>query len=125
MSTLPARTRQREVVSAFLTAARSGDFAALLTMLDPDVVLTADEAAVVMGAPAALHGPEAVAGRFNGGARSARLAAFDGGLGAVWTLHGRPQVAFRFTVEQDRVTRVEMVADRDRLDAMEIWYLTT
>ncbi|MER7072444.1 sigma-70 family RNA polymerase sigma factor [Terrabacter sp. NPDC000476] len=121
----PARTRQREVVSAFLSAARGGDFAALLAMLDPEVVLTADEAAVVMGAPAALHGPEAVAGRFNGGARSARLAAFDGGIGAVWTLHGRPQVAFRFTVEHDRVTRVEMVADRDRLDAMEIWYLTS
>lgn len=119
----PARTRQREVVAAFLAAARGGDFAALLTMLDPGVVLTADAAAVAMGAPEALRGPDAVAQRFNGGARSARLAAFDGGVGAVWTLHGEPQVAFRFTVEGDRVTGIEMVADRARLRVMEIYYL--
>jgi RNA polymerase sigma-70 factor (ECF subfamily) len=120
----PARTRQREVVTAFLAAARGGDFAALLEMLDPDVVLTADAAAIAMGAPKALRGPDAVAQRFNGGARSARLAAFDGGIGAVWTLHGEPKVAFRFTVDGDRVTGVEMVADRARLDAMGIYYLT-
>jgi len=121
--TSPARTRQREVVSAFLAAARGGDFAALLEMLDPDVVLTADEAATAMGAPAQLRGPDAVAQRFNGGAKSARLAAFDGGVGAVWTLHGEPQVAFRFTVEGDVVTGIEMVADRARLRTMEIYYL--
>ncbi|WP_343994294.1 sigma-70 family RNA polymerase sigma factor, partial [Terrabacter terrae] len=44
-SAAPARTREREVVTAFLAAARGGDFAALLELLDPDVVLTADEAA--------------------------------------------------------------------------------
>ena len=121
----PARTRQREVVGAFLAAARGGDFTPLLGMLDPDVVLTADAAAVAMGAPEALRGPDAVAQRFNGGARSARLAAFDGGVGAVWTLHGEPQVAFRFTVEGDHVTGIEMVADRTRLAAMEIYYLTS
>ncbi len=38
-----------------------------------------------------LRGPDAVAQRFNGGARSARLAAFDGGVGAVWTLRGEPR----------------------------------
>ncbi|MEW1952359.1 sigma-70 family RNA polymerase sigma factor [Terrabacter sp. NPDC080008] len=121
----PTRTREREVVTAFLAAARGGDFARLLELLDPDVVLTADAAAVAMGAPEVLRGPEAVAGRFNGGARSARLAAFDGGVGAVWTLRGEPKVAFRFTVDGDRVSGIEMVSDRARLDAMEIWYLTS
>lgn len=121
----PARTREREVVTAFLAAARGGDFAALLELLAPDVVLTADATAVAMGAPERLRGPEAVAGRFNGGARSARLAAFDGGVGAVWTLRGEPKVAFRFTVEGDRVTGIEMVSDRARLEAMEIFYLTS
>lgn len=121
----PARTREREVVTAFLSAARGGDFAGLLELLDPDVVLTADAAAVAMGAPEVLRGPDAVAARFNGGARSARLAAFDGGVGAVWTLRGEPKVAFRFTVADDRVTGIEMVSDRARLDSMEIWYLTS
>ena len=37
--------RQREVVEAYLAAARGGDFAALLAVLDPDVVLRADAAA--------------------------------------------------------------------------------
>ena len=47
----PARTRQREVVTAFLAAARGGDFTALLELLHPDVVLTSDAAAVAMGSP--------------------------------------------------------------------------
>jgi RNA polymerase sigma-70 factor (ECF subfamily) len=119
----PARTRERQVVTAFLAAARNGDFSALLEMLDPEVMLRADATAVAMGSPELLRGPQAVAQRFNGGARSARLAAFDGGVGAVWTLRGEPKVAFRFTVAHDRVTGIEMVADRERLDAMEIWYL--
>lgn len=95
-------------------------------MLDPDVVLTSDAAAVAMGSPEVLRGPEAVAQRFNGGARSARLAAFDGGVGAVWTLRGEAMVAFRFTVDdRDIVTGIEMVADRQRLDVMEIYFLTS
>src|SRR5207249_5299790 len=44
------RTRQREVVEAFLAASRGGDFDSLLTLLDPDVVLRADHAAVQLGA---------------------------------------------------------------------------
>ena len=43
-------TTQREVVAAFLAAAREGDFAALLRLLDPDVVLRADAVAVDMAA---------------------------------------------------------------------------
>jgi hypothetical protein len=45
-------TRQREVVDAFLAASRGGDFDALLTRLDPDVVLRGDGAAVLAGATA-------------------------------------------------------------------------
>ena len=45
-------SRRREVVAAFLAASREGDFDALLTMLDPDIVLRADSAAAQMGADA-------------------------------------------------------------------------
>src|ERR671919_58456 len=38
--------RQKEIVTAFLAASRGGDFEALLEMLDPCVVLRADEAVV-------------------------------------------------------------------------------
>src|ERR687893_406052 len=41
--------RRREVVRAFLAAARKGDFAGLLAVLDPDVVLRADAAVSALG----------------------------------------------------------------------------
>src|ERR671935_285158 len=64
-------TRQREVVDAFLAAARGGDFDALLAVLDPDVMLRADEAAVAMGSPTLVRGSRSVAETFAGRARAA------------------------------------------------------
>ena len=115
--------RERAVVTAFLHAARGGDLATLLELLDPDVVLTSDAAAAAMGSPAQLVGPDAVAGRFNGAAHSARLAAFDGGVGAVWSLRGKPMVAFRFTVADGRVTAIDLLGDEAWLESLEIYYL--
>ncbi len=54
--------RQREVVEAFLAAARSGDLDALLAVLDPDVVRRVDAAGVALGVPREIQGAEAVAG---------------------------------------------------------------
>src|SRR6185503_2480627 len=67
-------TRQREVVDAFLSASRNGDFDGLLRLLDPDVVLRADRAAVEMGAEEGARGAKAVAETFSGRARVARTA---------------------------------------------------
>lgn len=119
----PEGQRQRAVVSAFLHAARGGDLATLLELLDPDVVLTSDAASAAMGSPDRLVGPEAVAGRFNGGAQSARLAAFDGGIGLVWALRGKSRVAFRFTVTDGLVTAIDMLGDEAWLESLEIYYL--
>ncbi|GAB2770463.1 sigma-70 family RNA polymerase sigma factor [Terrabacter koreensis] len=119
----PEGRRQRAVVTAFLHAARGGDLSTLLELLDPDVVLTSDAAAAALGSPAQLVGPEAVAGRFNGGAHSARLAAFDGGIGLVWAMRGKPKVAFRFTVTGDHVTAIHMLGDEAWLESLEIYYL--
>src|SRR5579884_1890846 len=49
-------SRQREVVDAFLAAARAGEFVALLTLLDPDVVFRADPAAVLLGSAGEIRG---------------------------------------------------------------------
>src|SRR5216117_2174061 len=43
-------SRARRTVEAFLAASRNGDFGALLALLDPDVVLSADADAVRVGA---------------------------------------------------------------------------
>ena len=115
--------RQREIVDAFLAAARSGDLQTLVTLLSPDVELVADSQAVAMGGPARLAGPDAVAARFSGGAKAARTAMLGGVAGLVWARGGTPAVAFDFTVEGGRVTRIEMIADNDVLDEIDIEFV--
>ncbi|WP_076262494.1 sigma-70 family RNA polymerase sigma factor [Intrasporangium flavum] len=122
-SVATTRSRQREVVEAFLAASRGGDLGRLLELLDPAVVVRSDAAAALMGSPAEVRGQQAVAAMFDGRARGARLATLDGRPGAVWMLHGVPKVVFAFTVEDGRVVGIELVADEARLDALEIEYL--
>jgi RNA polymerase sigma factor (sigma-70 family) len=112
--------RQRETVEAFLTAATSGDFAALLAILSPDAELVADPAAVAMGAPAGLASSDEVATMFSGRAKGARTALLDGLAGLVWAQGGTPRVAFDFTVEAGRVTRIEMTADPEVLGEIDL-----
>ncbi|TDC90225.1 sigma-70 family RNA polymerase sigma factor [Actinomadura sp. 7K507] len=107
--------RRKEIVDAFLAASRGGDFAALLALLDPDAVLSADAAAVLTGAPELLEGATAVAETFCGRAFGARPALLGGSPGAVWAPGGRPQMAFAFTVHDATIARIEMIADPDRL----------
>jgi len=113
--------RKRAVVDAFLTASRTGDFAALLELLDPDVVLRADRAAVRMGAVAEVVGAAAVAETFSGRAQHARLAMIDGMPGAVWAEAGRPKVAFDFSVVDGRIAAIELSADPEVLGDLD-WH---
>jgi RNA polymerase sigma-70 factor (ECF subfamily) len=114
------RARQREVVDAFLTAARGGDFAALLALLDPDVVLRADAAAVRSGATTDVIGAAAVAGQFAGRARAARAALVDGTAGLVWAVGGEPRVVFDFTIVGGTIVGIDILADPDRLREMDV-----
>jgi RNA polymerase sigma factor (sigma-70 family) len=126
----PAGTAQRQVVAAFFAASRQGDFARLLELLDPDVVLRADAVAVEMaagradaGAPtlrAEMRGIDAVAQVFAGGARAARFVLVDGVAGAAWSVGGRPRVVFDFIVRGGRVIGIEMLADPDTIDAIHV-----
>ncbi len=115
-------SRQREVVAAFLAASRGGDFHTLLALLDPDVVLRADSAAVQTGASPEVHGARDVAGTFSGRARAARLALIDGTAGLVWSRGGRAAVVFDFVVdlEAGKIVEIELVADPDRLEGFEL-----
>ena len=113
-------SRRREVVAAFLAASREGDFDALLTMLDPDIVLRADTAAAQMGADAEAIGARAVAGVFSGRAKALRLALIDGAPGAVWTLRGETRVVFAFTITGGTITAIEQIADPERIARLEV-----
>lgn len=112
--------RQREVVDAFLAASRGGDFEALLSMLDPDVVLRADPAAVAMGATTEVRGRAAVAETFSGRGKAAKLALVDGIAGAVWSVGGQPRVVFAFTVIDGLVAGIELLSDADHLRELEL-----
>jgi RNA polymerase sigma factor (sigma-70 family) len=109
------RVRQREVVAAFLAAARGGDFDALIAVLDPDVVLRADEAAVAMGSARLLRGARSVADTFVGRARAARPMLVDGLAGLVWSFEGRPRVVFECRVSDGAIVEISLIADHERL----------
>jgi len=113
-------SRRREVVAAFLAASREGDFDALLTMLDPDIVLRADTAAAQMGADAEAIGARAVAGIFSGRAKALRPALIDGAPGAVWTHRGETRVVFAFTFTGGTITAIEQIADPERIARLEV-----
>jgi RNA polymerase sigma-70 factor (ECF subfamily) len=120
----------REVVAAFLAASRDGDFGALLSVLDPDVVLRADRVAVqgaasrqARGAPALsteVRGAAAVADIFSGRATATRLALVDGAVGAVVPPRGRPQVVFGFTIMGGKIAEIDILADPERLSQLDL-----
>ena len=116
-------TRQREVVDAFLAASRGGNFDALVAMLDPDVVLRADRAAVQAGATGEVRGAAAVAGTFSGRARVAQPALVNGAVGAVWAPGGRPRVVFGFTITRGKIVAIDLLADPERLGQLDLTVL--
>lgn len=109
------RARRREVVAAFLTASRDGNFDALLAVLSPEVVLRADDAAIALGSKPEVRGAQAVARTFSGRARDARHALINGVAGAAWVSGGRPRVAFEFTIENGTIVAIDLRADPHHL----------
>jgi RNA polymerase sigma factor (sigma-70 family) len=115
--------RRRAVVDAFLAASRGGDFEALLTVLDPDVVVRADRIAVAAGADPETRGALAVAGMFNGRAEGARPALLDGMVGAAFSVNGKPRMVFHFVIVDGRVAEIDITAEPRFVRATEVQYL--
>jgi RNA polymerase sigma-70 factor (ECF subfamily) len=117
--------RQRRIVEAFLRAARDGNFDTLVTLLDPDVVLRPDAAAVRMGSLRETRGAAAVASSLSGGARGAQLAIIDGFTGFVWAPGGRRRGVVQFTIASGKVAAIDVTGDADRLQQLDIVVLDT
>src|SRR3954468_10572695 len=112
-------SRQREVVDAFLAAARGGNFDALLAILDPDVVVRTDPAALRPGMQAEVRGAAAVAKRAAvGGARAARPVLVNGSVGVVVAPRGRLMMVLQFTIVDGKIKAIDAIADRDRIGAL-------
>lgn len=116
--------RQREVASAFLAASRGGDFSALVSLLDSDVVLTADAFASPSGRPARLSGAATVArGAVASSIRAehSQLALVDGSVAIVYAPAGHLQIVLTFGVSVERaITAIDVIADPARLRALTV-----
>jgi len=121
---------QREVALAFMAASRDGNLEAVLAVLDPDVVLRADSAAVkaaaaneAKGAPRLvreLRGAADVARVFLGSARAARAALVDGVPGSAWAPHGHPRAVWAFKVERGRIVELELTVDPKTIARLDV-----
>jgi RNA polymerase sigma factor (sigma-70 family) len=110
--------RQRTVVDAFFLAARSGDFDALVALLHPDVVLRVDSGPGRPAASRVVRGAGAVARQARLGANPAALlhpALINGAAGVVITLNGQPHGVMAFTVVNDKIVELDIIADPERI----------
>jgi RNA polymerase sigma factor (sigma-70 family) len=115
--------RQREAASAFLAASRSGDFTALIAVLDSDIVLTGDAGSAPSGRPVTLRGAETVArgAVMSGGrAESSQLALVDGAVGILYAPAGQLQVVLALTVSGTRISAIDVITDPDRLRRLDL-----
>jgi RNA polymerase sigma-70 factor (ECF subfamily) len=112
---------QREVVEAFLMAARDGDFDRLLCVLHPDAVLRAD----LGPAPGSgeIRGAEAIARQAVTFARlglAMELALINGAVGTVTRRDGEPLSVTGFTVRGGRIVAIDILADPERLRRLDL-----
>src|SRR5712692_4268282 len=120
----PDLTYQREVADAFVAASRTGNFDALLAVLDPDVVFRADRTAVSAGASGEVRGAPFVARQFSGRAQGARPALVNGAVGVVVARRGRLFLVLRLTIRHGKIVGIDAVADPARLRQLDLAVLT-
>jgi RNA polymerase sigma factor (sigma-70 family) len=121
----PDPVAQRRVVDAFLTAARRGDFDALVAVLDPAVVLRADGGKALPGGMKVLRGIDAVSGQAATFHRMAtlstsRAALVNGAAGLVNTVDGELFSVMSFTVADEKITAIDILSDPERLAAIDL-----
>jgi len=115
--------RHRDIVEAFVAASRDGDLERLARLLDPDVVLRADAGAGPAGPSRTVHGVDAViaqARQFAALSSAARLVLVNGVAGVVVAPHGKPFAVLGFTVDDGRVTEIDILADPERLAGLDL-----
>jgi len=115
--------KQRRVVEAFLAAVQKGDFEALVTVLDPDIVLRADGGAV-KGMSRVVRGAQAVmaqAAAFSKLGLSSQMVLVNGNIGVVSRLpDGRVLSVIGFTIAGGTVVEMDILADPDRLNRLDL-----
>jgi len=115
--------KQRRVVEAFLAAVQQGDFEALVAVLDPEIVLRADGGAA-KGMSRLVRGAQAVvaqAAAFSKLGLSSQVVLVNGNIGVVSRLpDGRVLSVIGFTVAGGKVLEMDILADPDRLNRLDL-----
>jgi hypothetical protein len=96
---------------------------ALLSILDPEVVLHADAAAVPSGVPTTIRGAAVVArGAVASSGRTpfAGLALINGSPGIIMAPAGRLALVLAFTFGDDTITQIDVITDPDRLSQLKL-----
>lgn len=110
---------QRKVVDAFLSATRSGDFEALVEILDPDVVFSIDVGLIAPAARPPIAGSKAVIDEVRARgpqfAHLARPAIVNGAAGLVIGTERRIMGVVAFSITNGRIARIDIVADPEKL----------
>ncbi|MFH0519414.1 sigma-70 family RNA polymerase sigma factor [Streptomyces sp. M41] len=124
-SSEPDLGRQRQVLDAFMAAARAGDFEALLAVLDPDVVLRVDAGPLAAGVAASklVRGGQPVAEQamfFRQFAQYMQLVLVNGTVGVLNAPAGQPLSVMGVTVVDGRITEMYILADTDRLAGLDL-----
>jgi RNA polymerase sigma-70 factor, ECF subfamily len=114
------RTEQRAMVDAFLSAAREGNFDALLAVLDPDVVFRQNRTAVPLGASREVRGALAVAKQFAGRAHGARPILVNGAVGVVVAPRGRLLLVLDLRITHGKITEINVIAEPARLQKLDL-----
>jgi RNA polymerase sigma factor (sigma-70 family) len=115
----PELPPQREVVDAFLAAARAGDFEGLIRVLDPDCVLRADAGPLSQ----TVLGGDEVAGqavRFSSPAQAEEHVLVNGAAGVLVSHGGRVRSLTAFTIVDGRIVAMDILADPERLEGLAI-----
>jgi RNA polymerase sigma factor (sigma-70 family) len=114
---------QQQVVDAFFSAARSGDFDTLVAVLDPDVVLRIDGGASFPSASMVINGSAAVARQAHRGLRSwldrpdteLRPVLVNGAAGVLVTKAGLAMTVMGFTVAAGKIVEIDAISDPERV----------
>jgi RNA polymerase sigma factor (sigma-70 family) len=115
--------RQRNVVDSFLAALRAGDVEGLVAVLDPDVVIRADQFAAASGKATEVHGARNWAKQavtYSRGARFAQTALVDGEVGIILAPRGKLFRALEVEIVDGKIIRIDVVGDPARLGELEL-----
>jgi RNA polymerase sigma-70 factor (ECF subfamily) len=116
-------TLQHDIASAFLRAVRSGDVEALISVLDPDVVLRAGGRLSATGKPTVVQGAASVASgavRFSRHSAETYLTLVNGAVALTWMPQGEARSVFTFQVAGGRMNNIEIIDDPDELRQLEV-----